>query len=142
MTCRGRTTLLAAGVLAGACSGGRTPSVPGPVAAPEIAAGKTPAAPNTAPSIAGDEVCIGPAGREHVFPLQFSDPDGDPIHWRAETVEPRGTLSPLSGASLPPGSVVHLVYRPPSGKDTNAILVTAEDGRGGTTTKTLLARSG
>jgi hypothetical protein len=142
MTRRGCSGALLAGMLAAACSEGRAPSLPEPMDAPATPEVEAVAAPNSAPSILGDEVCVGPAGREHVFPLQLTDPDGDAIHWRAETVEPRGVLSPLSGTALAAGTVINLVYSPPSGKDENVILVIAEDGRGGTTVKRLLARSG
>lgn len=91
----------------------------------------------------GDFVCIGPAGRRHVYPLRVVDPDGDRVSWRAEAVEARGELYPRGEAGLFTPADLEIVYEPPAGRaEENVIVLTVTDARGAATVVHLVARSG
>jgi hypothetical protein len=141
-----RATALAVVVAGTAAAGCGAPSRPTPaepasppsalVTAPTVAA-------NAAPEVIGDELCVGPVGARHVYPLRLVDPDGDGLAVRAEAVEPRGEVHPraISGLSSPAG--IEIVYEPPPDRpDENVILLTVTDARGATTIRRLVARSG
>jgi hypothetical protein len=98
---------------------------------------------NSRPAIAGDDKCLSELGVDHVFDLTLTDADGDDISWRASKHQPHGVLTPSAGRALPSGSVIRLVYRPPSATepDENWIDVTATDARGAVTRMTLYVRN-
>ena len=114
-----------------------------PTAAPTVVEAPSPVTANSAPQVTGDFVCIGPAGRRHVYPLRVVDPDGDRVSWRAEAVEARGELYPRSDAGLATPADLEIVYEPPAGRaEENVIVLTVTDARGAATVVRLVARSG
>lgn len=112
-------------------------------AAPVVVEAPPPLASNSAPTVTGDLLCVGPAGRRHVFPLRLEDTEGDRLSWRAEAVEPHGVLYPRADAGLRPPAEIEIVYEPPAGRaEENVILLTVTDERGAATVVRLVARSG
>jgi hypothetical protein len=110
-----------------------------PAAAPTVV---TPP-PNSAPEVTGDFLCVGPAGRRHVYPLRVVDPDGDRVSWRAEAVEARGELYPRGDVGLATPADLEIVYEPPADRaEENVIVLTVTDARGAATVVHLVARSG
>jgi len=140
-----RGLLVLASALACGC-GGEGPELLAPTAPFAVAAAPSatpPPAPNGAPTIAGDDRCIGALGTDHVFVLVLDDPDGDTVAWDAEKDRDQGRLHQLKGGPVPAGTSVTLVYSPPLDRaDENWISVTARDARGATTVKRLYVRSG
>jgi hypothetical protein len=134
--------LLMAGALAvasAACTPPARPSLaePAPPAAPAAAAVF-----NAAPEVIGDDLCVGPRGRPHVYPLLVVDADGDRVTVRAETVEPRGQVHPRILSDLASPAEIEIVYEPPANRaDENVIVVAVTDARGATTIRRLTARS-
>lgn len=111
--------------------------------APIVVAAPPPVAVNSAPQVTGDFVCIGPAGRRHVYPLRLVDPDGDRLSWQAEVVHQQGELDRLGEAGLTSPADIEVVYAPPAGRpEENVIVLTVTDERGASTVVRLTARSG
>ena len=137
--------VLATAVVAGGC-GGQGPQVDSPAAPAVVAAAPSPTpppAPNGAPTIAGDDRCIGALGASHVFVLELNDPDGDAVAWEAEKDGFQGRLEQANGGPVAAGTSVTLVYAPPLDRaDENWITVTARDARGAATVKRLYVKSG
>jgi len=137
----GPRPLLGAAIVAAGCASPPSPSAPvEPVRPAETAA---PVAANAAPEVSGDLLCIGPIGRRHVYPLRLADPEGGPLSFRAEAVEPHGELYPRAASGLASPADIEIVYEPPANRaDENVIVLTVADSRGATTTVRLIARSG
>jgi len=118
------------------------PSRPAPAAATPVPSSSPAAAPNRAPTISGDDRCIGKLGTDHVFDLVLGDPDGDAVSWEAEKDADHGLLHATKGGPVPAGTSVTLVYSPPHGHaDENWITVTATDARGATAHKRLYVKN-
>ena len=139
-----RGLLVLASAVACGC-GGEGPQVVAASAPALVAAAPSPTpppAPNGAPTIAGDDRCIGALGTDHVFVLVLDDPDGDAVAWEAEKDSDLGRLHQLEGGPVPAGTSVTLVYSPPLDRaDENWITVTARDARGAVTVKRLYVRN-
>jgi len=138
----------AAGIVLATCAavacGGGTPTGPMAAAAPQTGPAPTLAVPpNSAPTISGEDRCLGALGVDHVFELRLDDADGDAVSWEAETERDLGRLHAVRGGPLPAGASVTLVYSPPPGRpDENWITVTARDARGATASKRLYVKNG
>jgi len=137
-----RGLVVLASALACACGGGLPTEAP-PPPAPAVPAPSAAAAPNLAPTISGDDRCIGALGASHVFVLVLDDPDGDAVSWDAEKDGFQGRLEQAKGGPVAAGTSVTLVYAPPLDRaDENWITVTARDARGAATVKRLYVKSG
>lgn len=138
-----RGLLFLASAVAWGCDG-ETPQLVAPTA-PVVAATTAltpPPAPNGAPTIAGDDRCIGTLGTDHVFVLVLDDPDGDAVAWEAEKDFGQGRLHQAKGGPVAAGTSVTLVYSPPLDRaDENWITVTARDARGAETVKRLYVKN-
>jgi len=136
-----RGLVVLASALACACGGGLPTEAP-PPPAPAVPAPSA-AAPNLAPTISGDDRCIGALGASHVFVLVLDDPDGDAVSWDTEKDGFQGRLEQAKGGPVAAGTSVTLVYAPPLDRaDENWITVTARDARGAATVKRLYVKSG
>ena len=138
-----RGLLVLASAVACSC-GGEGPEIHAPTAPVVVAPSPTPPpAPNGAPTIAGDDRCIGALGTDHVFVLVLDDPDGDAVAWEAEKDHDQGRLHQARGGPVPAGTCVTLVYSPPLDRaDENWITVRARDARGAVTVKRLYVKNG
>ncbi len=131
--------------LIAACGGAR-PTEPSRVASAAAASATpapsaSPAASNAAPTISGDDRCIGKLGTDHVFDLVLADADGDAISWEAEKDHAQGRLHATRGGPVAAGTSLTLVYSPPGHADENWITLTATDARGATTSKRLYVKN-
>lgn len=142
-TTSARVVVLLAAAVACGC-GGEGPQVVAATAPATVAAAPSPApAPNAAPTISGDDRCIGALGADHVFVLVLDDPDGDAVAWEADKDHGQGRLDQSRGGPLAAGTSLTLVYSPPLDRpDENWITVTARDARGAVTSKRLYVKSG
>ncbi len=144
-----RSAIVLAMGMACACGGAAPPGEPTrpPAAAVAVA---SPAAPtpspaagqNSAPTISGEDRCIGALGTDHVFHLMLDDGDGDAISWTAEKDDSQGLLHQTKGGPVPAGTTVTLIYSPPNGRaDENWLTVTATDARGASSSKRLYVKN-
>ncbi len=131
--------------LTASCGGARPtePSRPSPAVAAFAtpAPPASPAASNAAPTISGDDRCIGRLGTDHVFDMVLGDADGDAVSWEAEKDHAQGRLHTTKGGPVPAGTSVTLVYSPPGHADENWITLTATDVRGAITRKRLYVKN-
>lgn len=140
-----RGLLVLATAIAFGCGGGLPTEAPPPPVAVAVAPTPAPtaAAPNRAPTISGDDRCIGALGTDHVFVMVLDDPDGDAVSWEAEKDADRGRLQQAKGGPVPAGTSVTLVYSPPLDRaDENWITLTARDSRGATSVMRLYVKNG
>jgi hypothetical protein len=140
-----RGLLVLAAAVACGCGGAEPDVVAASAPAPAAAAPSPtpPPAPNAAPTVAGDDRCIGALGADHVFVLVLDDPDGDAVAWEAEKDHGQGRLHQAKGGPVAAGTSVTVTYSPPLDRvDENWITVTARDARGATSVKRLYVKSG
>ena len=133
-----RSAIVAAMGMACACGGAappgeptRPPAAAGAVASPAAPTPSPAARQNSAPTISGEDRCIGALGTDHVFHLVLDDPESDAVSWTAEKDDTQGLLHQTKGGPVPAGTTVTLVYSPPHGRaDENWLTLTATDTRG------------
>ncbi len=143
-----RSAIVLAMGMACACGGAAPPGEPTRPPAAAVAAASPPAptpspaaVPNSAPTISGEDRCVGSLGTHHIFRLMLDD-DGDAISWTAEKDGRQGQLHQTKGGPVPPGTSVTLVYSPPQDRpDENWLTVTATDARGASATKRLYVKN-
>ncbi len=124
----------------GAARPGEPTAPPAALVAVATPAAPTPspaARPNSAPTITGEDRCIGALGTDHVFHLVLDDGEGDAIAWTAEKDAAQGLLHQTKGGPVASGTSVTLVYSPPGHTDENWLTLTATDTRGASSSKRL-----